>query len=65
VSSAVRCPLSTGILILDGTRCTFIYSLQDTLGHTSLDMVRTYLRIAQADRKAAHRRASPVENWRL
>jgi integrase/recombinase XerD len=42
-----------------------IYSLQDTLGHTSLDMVRTYLRLAQADRKAAHRRASPVENWRL
>jgi integrase/recombinase XerD len=42
-----------------------IYTLQDLLGHTSLDMVRRYLHIAQVDIDSAHRRASPVENWRL
>lgn len=42
-----------------------IYALQEMLGHTSLDMVRRYLRIAQADVDAAHRRASPVDRWRL
>jgi len=42
-----------------------IYTLQAMLGHTSLEMVRHYLQIAQADVKAAHRRASPVDNWRL
>jgi integrase/recombinase XerD len=42
-----------------------IYTLQAMLGHTSLDMVRRYLAIAQTDVKAAHRRASPVANWKL
>ena len=42
-----------------------IYTLQDLLGHTSLEMVRRYLHIAQVDVEDAHRRASPVENWRL
>ena len=42
-----------------------IYTLQDLLGHTSLEMVRRYLHIAQVDIESAHRRASPVENWRL
>lgn len=42
-----------------------IYALQEMLGHTSLDMVRRYLRIAQADVEQAHRRASPVDRWRL
>jgi integrase/recombinase XerD len=42
-----------------------IYTLQDLLGHTSLEMVRRYLHIAQVDVEEAHRRASPVENWRL
>jgi integrase/recombinase XerD len=42
-----------------------IYTLQDLLGHTSLDMVRRYLHLAQVDIDSAHRRASPVENWRL
>lgn len=42
-----------------------VYTLQDLLGHTSLDMVRRYLHLAQVDIDTAHRRASPVENWRL
>ena len=41
------------------------YSLQMMLGHTTLEMVRRYLAIAQADVEAAHKRASPVYNWGL
>ena len=42
-----------------------IYTLQQILGHSSLDMVRRYLMIAQADIARAHRQASPVMNWGL
>lgn len=41
------------------------YELQAMLGHTTLEMVKQYLSLAQTDVEAAHRRASPVENWRL
>ena len=42
-----------------------VFTLQSLLGHGSLDMVRHYARIAQLDVEQAHRKASPVDNWRL
>lgn len=41
------------------------FTLQAILGHTTMEMVRLYLAIAQVDLDAAHRRASPVENMHL
>ncbi len=42
-----------------------IFELQVLLGHSSLEMVRHYLSIAESDLETAHKRASPVDNWRL
>ncbi len=42
-----------------------VFTLQSLLGHGSLDMVRHYANIAQVDVEQAHRKASPVDNWRL
>jgi site-specific recombinase XerD len=42
-----------------------VFSLQRILGHSSLDVVRIYVNLAQADIKAAHRRYSPTDNMRL
>jgi site-specific recombinase XerD len=41
------------------------YSLQIMLGHTTMAMVKKYLKIARADLQNFHRIASPVANWRL
>ena len=42
-----------------------LLTLQMLLGHTSLDMVKRYARIADADCAAKHLQASPVDNWKL
>ena len=42
-----------------------VYTLQAILGHSTLEMVRHYARVAQTDLETVHRRASPVENMRL
>jgi hypothetical protein len=42
-----------------------IYTFQALLGHTTLDMVKRYLAIAQIDIDSDHEKASPVKVWKL
>jgi site-specific recombinase XerD len=40
-------------------------ALQRLLGHSTMEMVRVYVKLSEVDLREAHRRASPVENLRL
>jgi len=42
-----------------------VYTLMKILGHSSMEMTKKYLAIANADIEVAHRRASPVKGWGL
>ena len=42
-----------------------VFSLQKILGHSSLEIVRMYVNLAEVDIKAAHRRFSPADNLQI
>jgi len=42
-----------------------IYVLQEILGHSTLEMVRRYVKLAERDLASGHQLASPVANWNL
>ncbi|MBN1348402.1 tyrosine-type recombinase/integrase [candidate division KSB1 bacterium] len=41
------------------------YTLQDILGHTTMDMVKRYLHFVNHNLARMHRKASPISNWQI
>jgi integrase len=39
------------------------FSLQGLLGHSTLDMTRRYVNLADTDLRAVHRRFAPADSW--
>lgn len=60
---------ASGYSLYENYKGTFtveqLFQLSRILGHSTLDMVRQYVALAEADAASAHRRASPADNWRL
>jgi site-specific recombinase XerD len=42
-----------------------VFTLRMILGHASLEMVKTYAKVAAMELKKVHQRASPADRWRL
>jgi len=42
-----------------------LFSLQQMTGHSSLEVLRGYVALAESDLNIAHQRFSPVDNWNL
>ena len=41
------------------------YTFQALLGHTTLDVIKRFLAIAETDIDSDHEKASPVKVWKL
>jgi site-specific recombinase XerD len=42
-----------------------LFTLQQITGHTSLEMLKHYMKIATGDTSRVHKKASPADNWKL
>ncbi|MBI5082479.1 MAG: tyrosine-type recombinase/integrase, partial [Chloroflexi bacterium] len=42
-----------------------VFTFQELMGRSTLEMVQHYARLAERDVDEVHKRASPADNWRL